>query len=48
MTRDHFSKVMRNPYFQTEHYKNESNATFHERKIESFLKKILGKFKKSK
>jgi len=32
---------MFSPYFQSEHYKNESTGAKFEKKIESFLKKIF-------
>lgn len=41
MSRDHFSKVMHSPYFQTDHYKNESLGGKLENKIEKFLKKLF-------
>lgn len=45
MPRDHFSKMMSSPYFQTDHYKNESEAAMYEARIEkkiaSILKKIM-------
>jgi len=48
MSPRHFSKQMHNPYFQSEHYKNESAEIRMQDKIESFLKKVLKKilFKK--
>jgi hypothetical protein len=46
MTRDHFSKVMHSPYFQTDHYKNESPGGTTEAKIENFLKKLFKREKK--
>lgn len=46
--RRHFSKTMFNPYFQTHHYANETNASKMERSIENkflslktFIKKII-------
>lgn len=41
MSPRHFSKTMFSPYFQSEHYKNESNEIRMQNKIESFLKKLL-------
>jgi hypothetical protein len=41
MARDHFSKQMSNPYFQTKHYREESAAANMEKKIESRINKIL-------
>ena len=41
MTRDHFSKVMQSPYFQSEYYKNEAQGGKYEKRIEKFLKKIM-------
>lgn len=46
MTRDHFSKVMQSPYFQSDHYREESHAGKIEKKIENFLKKIFKREKK--
>ncbi len=48
MPRDHFSKMMKSPYFQTEHYKNEGPAAKIEMKIENFFTRLFSKFKKSK
>lgn len=48
MTRDHFNKVMHSPYFQTDHYANESVGGKLERKIERFFNRIFKKSKKSK
>jgi hypothetical protein len=38
MTPKHFSKTMFSPYFQSEHYKNESPEMIIQRKIEKKLK----------
>ena len=46
MSRDHFSKVMHSPYFQTDHYENESETRNLERKIESWFKRFFKKNKK--
>jgi len=46
MTRDHFSKVMHSPYFQTEHYENESAGGKLEKKIEGWFKRIFKRKKK--
>jgi hypothetical protein len=46
MTRDHFSKVMQSPYFQSDHYREDSHAGKMEGKIENFLKKIFKREKK--
>lgn len=46
MTRDHFSKVMQSPYFQSDHYLEDSAAGKLEGKIENFLKKIFIKREK--
>lgn len=48
MSRDHFSKMMNSPYFQTDHYKNESEAAIMEAKVEKKIASILNllKFKK--
>jgi hypothetical protein len=43
MPRDHFSKMMSNPYFQTDHYKNESNEALMEARIEKKIASILNK-----
>jgi hypothetical protein len=43
MTRDHFSKMMKSPYFQTDHYKNESNEALMEARIEKKIASILNK-----
>jgi hypothetical protein len=49
MTRDHFNKVMHSPYFQTDHYANESVGSKLEIKIERFFNRIFkGKKKKKK
>ena len=39
MPRDHFSKIMHNPYFQSKAYR-ESSAGQTEEKVEKFLLKI--------
>jgi hypothetical protein len=41
MSPRHFSKAMFSPYFQSEHYKNESNELRMQNKLEAFLKKLL-------
>ena len=50
MPRDHFKKVFYSPYFQSDHYKNESNEFRIQSKIEKiflgnpffeFLKKVF-------
>jgi hypothetical protein len=46
MTRDHFSKSMHSPYFQTDHFKNESEGRNLEKKVEGWFKKIFKKNKK--
>jgi hypothetical protein len=46
MSPRHFSKMMQSPYFQTDHYKTESEAALIEVKIEEKLKKIKNKIKK--
>jgi hypothetical protein len=43
MTRDHFSKMMKSPYFQTDHYQNESNEALMEARIEKKIASILNK-----
>jgi hypothetical protein len=39
----HFSKMMKNPYFYTDHYKNETYAGKMEKRIENAFSKL--KFK---
>ena len=39
--RRHFSDQMFNPYFQSDHYKNESPEIKMQNKIENILKKIF-------
>ena len=46
MPRDHFKQVFYSPYFQSDHYKNESQGGIVEKKIENFLKKLFKKEKK--
>lgn len=46
MPRDHFKKVFYSPYFQSDHYKNESRGGKIEKKIENFFKKLFKKEKK--
>lgn len=41
MTPRYISKQMHSPYFQSEHYKNESPEIKIQNSIEKFLKKIL-------
>ena len=41
MARDHFSKAMQSPYFQSDYYKKESPAGKYEKRIEDRFKKIL-------
>jgi hypothetical protein len=48
MTRDHFKKVMHSPYFQTDHYADESVGGNIERKIEKFFNRIFKGKKKKK
>jgi hypothetical protein len=43
MPRDHFKKVFYSPYFQSDHYTNESPGGKIEKKIENFFKKIFKK-----
>ena len=45
MTRDHFSKMMKSPYFQTDHYQNESYEAQLEARIENAISKFFNKFK---
>ena len=45
MSRDHFSKMMRTPYFQTPHYQNESHEAQIEMKIEKKIASIINLFK---
>jgi hypothetical protein len=45
MSPRHFSKQMSNPYFQTDHYRNESAAALYEKKIENKIKNFFKKFK---
>jgi hypothetical protein len=44
----HFSKVFFSPYFQSDHYKEESAGGIIESKIEGFFKKLFKKEKKEK
>lgn len=39
----HFSKMMNSPYFQTDHYKNESHASQVEVSVEKKIAYILNK-----
>ena len=50
MPRDHFSKMMKSPYFQTDHYQNESEASKIEAKIEKKISLFIDilKFKRHK
>lgn len=50
MPRDHFSKMMNSPYFQSEHYKNESANAQIEAKIEKKISLFIDilKFKRHK
>ena len=41
MSPHEFSKQMMNPYFHTEHYKNESHEIKMQNKIELFFKRIF-------
>jgi hypothetical protein len=43
MPRDHFSKMMCSPYFQTDHFKNESAEALMEARIENKIACILNK-----
>jgi len=43
MGRDHFSKAMFSPYFNSTHYKTDSVERKLERKIEKKIKQILAK-----
>jgi hypothetical protein len=45
MTRDHFSKQMSNPYFQTKHYREESAAAQIEINLENKIKSFFKKFR---
>lgn len=40
MTRDYFKQALYNPYFQTEHYKNETASGKFENKLFYFFRKI--------
>jgi hypothetical protein len=44
----HFSKVFFSPYFQSDHYKEESRGGIVESKIEGFFKKLFKKEKEAK
>jgi hypothetical protein len=46
MSPRNFSKMMQSPYFQTDHYRNETPGGKMEVKIENFLKTIKNKIKK--
>lgn len=46
MGRDHFKKVFFSPYFQSNHYKNETPGGKLEKKIENWFKKFLKKDEK--
>jgi len=46
MTRDHFNKVMRSPYFQSDHYVNESPGGKMEKKIENWFNRFFKRKKK--
>lgn len=46
MGRDHFKKVFFSPYFQSNHYKNETTGGKIEKKIESWFKKFFKKEEK--
>jgi hypothetical protein len=50
MPRDHFSKMMSSPYFQTDHFKNESVEALLEKKIEKKISLFIDilKFKRHK
>jgi hypothetical protein len=41
MSRDHFSKIMQSPYFQSAYYQEETNGGKCEKKIENFFKRIM-------
>jgi hypothetical protein len=45
MPRDHFSKMMKSPYFQTDHFKNESHEALLEARIEKAISKFFNRFK---
>lgn len=45
MPRDHFSKMMTSPYFQTDHFKNESNEAQLEARIKKKIASIINVFK---
>jgi hypothetical protein len=45
MPRDHFSKMMKSPYFQTDHYQNESAEALMEARIEKKIASIINMFK---
>lgn len=47
MARDHFSKVMHSPYFQSDHYENESAGGIIEKKIENWFKRFFKREKKN-
>lgn len=48
MPRDHFSKMMSSPYFQTEHYRNETFGGRTEQKINNFYNKLKDKVFKNR
>ena len=44
MSRDHFSKAMFSPYFNSPHYQTDSKEGKLERKIEKNIKRVLARF----
>ena len=46
MTRDHFAKTFKSPYFQSERYQESSGGKL-EKKIENFFQRIFKKQPKS-
>ena len=45
MSRDHFSKMMKSPYFQSDYFQNESHQAQMEMKIEKRIASIINFFK---
>jgi hypothetical protein len=43
MPRDHFARVFKSPYFQTDHYRNETPAGKTEQKINYLYNKLKNK-----
>lgn len=46
MTRDHFKQVYTSPYFQSDHYRNETAGGIAEKKLKARIKNLLSRLRR--